>query len=311
MSAWKRLAIRLDSYFGTYLYSYTNRLFLAALMSPSIGASIAHLPTKKHTYTIIKGPHIDKESREVWELVIHRKLLTIDGPNDSVRRFRAYIEQEERSVYSSVRVAMSIRESTFIPLDRNLEKREYKLEDYLFAPFAPAHRPLPVSTEHPDLLYLDPTKVVRQPLREEEYSLTEDDKQEALRLGQPIDAPPKRPPLALTNSQWEAYKPLLQRQPGEPRQDWLARNFLGPRIELESDEARESWEKDRRFNARVAELREKYLGDVLSEEKQFALTSEDLSEEDHSGFESGASAMGRSLPMEDEELEPLDMEPQP
>jgi len=285
MSSWKRLAIRLDSYFGPYLSTYTNRLFLAALMSPTIGASIAHLPTKKHTYTIIKGPHVDKESREVWELAIHRKLLTIDGPNDSVRRFRAYIEQEERSIYSSVRVAVSMKESTFIPLERKAEKREYKLEDFLFAPFAPAHRALPRSTQHPDLLYLDPTKVVRQALTEEEYSLTEEDKQEALRLGQPIDSEPKRPPTGLTRAQWEAYEPLLKRQPGEHRSTWVLRNNLGPGgADLDLSQARKTAELEQKFENQMVEMRDRYLGQVTSLEKQGVIDALEFFD-DPRGFE--------------------------
>ena len=35
------------------------------------------LPTDKHRYTVIRGPHIDKDSREHFEMRIHKRLLDI------------------------------------------------------------------------------------------------------------------------------------------------------------------------------------------------------------------------------------------
>jgi small subunit ribosomal protein S10 len=33
------------------------------------------LPTDKHRYTVIRGPHIDKDSREHFEMRIHKRLI--------------------------------------------------------------------------------------------------------------------------------------------------------------------------------------------------------------------------------------------
>jgi len=38
------------------------------------------LPTDKHRYTVIRGPHIDKDSREHFEMRIHKRLLDIIDP---------------------------------------------------------------------------------------------------------------------------------------------------------------------------------------------------------------------------------------
>ena len=38
------------------------------------------LPTDKHRYTVIRGPHIDKDSREHFEMRIHKRLLDIINP---------------------------------------------------------------------------------------------------------------------------------------------------------------------------------------------------------------------------------------
>ena len=48
------------------------------------------LPTDKHRYTVIRGPHIDKDSREHFEMRIHKRLIDIVEPNnktiDSLQR---------------------------------------------------------------------------------------------------------------------------------------------------------------------------------------------------------------------------------
>jgi ribosomal protein S10 len=48
------------------------------------------LPTDKHRYTVIRGPHIDKDSREHFEMRVHKRLIDIVDPNaktiDSLQR---------------------------------------------------------------------------------------------------------------------------------------------------------------------------------------------------------------------------------
>ena len=38
------------------------------------------LPTDKHRYTVIRGPHVDKKSREQFEVRTHRRLMDIFEP---------------------------------------------------------------------------------------------------------------------------------------------------------------------------------------------------------------------------------------
>ena len=48
------------------------------------------LPTDKHRYTVIRSPHKDKDSREHFEMRIHKRLLDIIDPTpktvDSLQR---------------------------------------------------------------------------------------------------------------------------------------------------------------------------------------------------------------------------------
>ncbi|MFM9225641.1 MAG: 30S ribosomal protein S10, partial [Actinomycetota bacterium] len=40
------------------------------------------LPTEKHRFTVIRGPHIDKDSREHFEMRIHKRLIDIVEHNN-------------------------------------------------------------------------------------------------------------------------------------------------------------------------------------------------------------------------------------
>ncbi|RLC40396.1 MAG: 30S ribosomal protein S10 [Candidatus Coatesbacteria bacterium] len=38
------------------------------------------LPTRINRYTVLRSPHIDKKSREQFEIRVHKRLLEIDMP---------------------------------------------------------------------------------------------------------------------------------------------------------------------------------------------------------------------------------------
>lgn len=40
------------------------------------------LPNKKRCFTVLRSPHIDKESREQFEITTHRRMLDIVAPSD-------------------------------------------------------------------------------------------------------------------------------------------------------------------------------------------------------------------------------------
>ena len=40
------------------------------------------LPTRISRYTVLRSPHVDKKSREQFELVSHRRILDIISPSD-------------------------------------------------------------------------------------------------------------------------------------------------------------------------------------------------------------------------------------
>ena len=40
------------------------------------------LPTEKHRYTVVRSPHKDKDSREHFEMRIHKRLIDVIDPTD-------------------------------------------------------------------------------------------------------------------------------------------------------------------------------------------------------------------------------------
>ena len=40
------------------------------------------LPNKRRCFTVLRSPHIDKKSREQFELITHRRILDIVAPSD-------------------------------------------------------------------------------------------------------------------------------------------------------------------------------------------------------------------------------------
>ena len=44
--------------------------------------NIIYLPIKKKRFCVLRSPHIDKKSREQFELITHKRILEIISPSD-------------------------------------------------------------------------------------------------------------------------------------------------------------------------------------------------------------------------------------
>lgn len=80
----KKQRIRLN------LQSYDHRLLdkavkLIVMTAKRTGAELmgpVPLPNKHRRFTVLRSPHIDKKSREQFELVTHKRILDIISPSD-------------------------------------------------------------------------------------------------------------------------------------------------------------------------------------------------------------------------------------
>ena len=76
----EKIRIRLKAYDYRVLDQSTTEIVATA---KSTGAQIAGpipLPTMKNKFTVLRSPHVDKKSREQFEIRTHKRLLDILDP---------------------------------------------------------------------------------------------------------------------------------------------------------------------------------------------------------------------------------------
>ncbi len=77
-----RIRIRLKGYDHRALDASCDQIVDAANRT---GASITgpiYLPTNRHIYCVNRSPHVDKKSREHFEIRIHKRLIDIENPTN-------------------------------------------------------------------------------------------------------------------------------------------------------------------------------------------------------------------------------------
>ncbi len=88
------MRIRLRSYNKFALSKYANTLSLIFSFVPNvISKQSASLPTKITKYTVNKSPHIDKKSRDQFEIKTYTKLLDIRGRFNLILSKLSAVEQ--------------------------------------------------------------------------------------------------------------------------------------------------------------------------------------------------------------------------
>ncbi len=86
----QKIRIRLKAYDHEVLDQSTKKIVETVLRTSAKVKGPVPLPTEKHRYTVIRSPHKDKDSREHFEMRIHKRLLDILEPSpktvDSLQR---------------------------------------------------------------------------------------------------------------------------------------------------------------------------------------------------------------------------------
>jgi small subunit ribosomal protein S10 len=90
MAEKQKIRIRLKAYDHEVLDQSTKKIVETVLRTQAEVRGPIPLPTEKHRYTVIRSPHKDKDSREHFEMRIHKRLLDILEPSpktvDSLQR---------------------------------------------------------------------------------------------------------------------------------------------------------------------------------------------------------------------------------
>jgi small subunit ribosomal protein S10 len=75
-----RIRIRLKAYDSKVLDQAAGEIVETAKRTGADVAGPIPLPTKINRYTVLRGPHVDKKSREQFEIRTHKRLLDILDP---------------------------------------------------------------------------------------------------------------------------------------------------------------------------------------------------------------------------------------
>ena len=76
----QKIRVRLKAYDHHLLDQFTTQIVDTAKKSGASVSGPIPLPTKRTIYTVLRSPHIDKKSREQFELKTHKRLLDIVEP---------------------------------------------------------------------------------------------------------------------------------------------------------------------------------------------------------------------------------------
>jgi small subunit ribosomal protein S10 len=78
----QRIRLTLRSYDHRLLDKAVKQIVFAVRRTGSELMGPVPLPNKRRCFTVLRSPHIDKKSREQFELVTHRRILDIIAPTD-------------------------------------------------------------------------------------------------------------------------------------------------------------------------------------------------------------------------------------
>ncbi len=74
------IRIRLKAFDHSVLDNESKKIVETVVRTAATVRGPIPLPTDKHRYTVIRGPHVDKDSREHFEMRIHKRLIELISP---------------------------------------------------------------------------------------------------------------------------------------------------------------------------------------------------------------------------------------
>ncbi len=78
----QKIRLTLKSYDHQLLDKSVKQIVLAVRRTGSQVVGPVPLPNKQRCFTVLRSPHIDKKSREQFEITTHRRILDIVAPSD-------------------------------------------------------------------------------------------------------------------------------------------------------------------------------------------------------------------------------------
>lgn len=79
----QKIRLTLKSYDHQLLDKAVKQIVLTVKRTGSHVVGPVPMPNKRRCFTVLRSPHIDKKSREQFELTTHRRVLDIVAPSDA------------------------------------------------------------------------------------------------------------------------------------------------------------------------------------------------------------------------------------
>ena len=74
------IRIRLKSYDHNLIDKSAEKIIKTVKSTGAVVSGPIPLPTKRSVYTVLRSPHVDKKSREQFEIRVHKRLVDILDP---------------------------------------------------------------------------------------------------------------------------------------------------------------------------------------------------------------------------------------
>lgn len=78
------IKIRLQSYDHVSVEKATSAICLAAVRTGATISGPVPIPNKEKIFTVIRGPHVDKEAQEQFAITVHTRVLIITPSSQTV-----------------------------------------------------------------------------------------------------------------------------------------------------------------------------------------------------------------------------------
>ena len=72
-----KIRVRLESFDHELLVSSCQKIISMLQNTPLNSLGVVTLPTKRRIYCVLRSPHVDKDSREHFEIRVHKRILEI------------------------------------------------------------------------------------------------------------------------------------------------------------------------------------------------------------------------------------------
>ena len=78
----QKIRLTLKSYDYRLLDNAVRQIVLTAKRTGSQVLGPVPLPNKKRIFTVLRSPHVDKKSREQFEIITHKRILDLVSPSE-------------------------------------------------------------------------------------------------------------------------------------------------------------------------------------------------------------------------------------